>query len=196
MGGSLLTLVTGGARSGKSSFGEAILKDIDGEVLYIATAQAFDDEMKDRIKKHQLGRPSNWTTLEGYKNLSGKIQPYKGKIAGIFLDCITIMITNLMLEESYDWDKISPKTVDEIEKKVLKEIQDLIKVTKELEIPAVFVTNEIGMGIVPENKISRIFRDIAGRMNQFIGREADTVYLVVCGVPIKIKGREEEEDAK
>jgi len=188
MGDNLMTLVTGGARSGKSSFGESIFNNMQGEILYIATAQAFDDEMKDRIKKHQQDRPSNWTTLEGYKDLADKIQPYRGKVSGVFLDCITIMVTNLMLDEDVNWDNISPEVANEIEKKIMKEIQQLIKATKELEVPVVFVTNEIGMGIVPENKMSRIFRDIAGRMNQYLGREVDKVYLVVCGVPIKIKG--------
>ena len=188
MGDNLLTLVTGGARSGKSSFGESILGNMKGKILYIATAQAFDDEMKDRIKKHQQDRPSNWTTLEGYKDLADKIQPYKGKVSGVFLDCITIMVTNLMLDEDVNWDNISPEEANEIEKKIMREIKQLIKATKELEVPVVFVTNEIGMGIVPENKMSRIFRDIAGRMNQYLGREVDKVYLVVCGVPIKIKG--------
>ncbi|NLM04563.1 MAG: bifunctional adenosylcobinamide kinase/adenosylcobinamide-phosphate guanylyltransferase [Clostridiales bacterium] len=188
MAENLLTLVTGGARSGKSSFGESILENMDGEILYIATAQAFDDEMKDRIKKHQEGRPSNWTTLEGYKNLSQKIQPYKEKISAVFLDCITIMVTNLMLDEDCDWDKITPEEANKIEAKIFKEVKELIKTLKELDIPVIIVTNEIGMGIVPGDKLSRIFRDIAGRINQYIGREVGTVYLVVTGIPIRIKG--------
>ena len=188
MAENLLTLVTGGARSGKSSFGESILENMDGEILYIATAQAFDDEMKDRIKKHQEGRPSNWTTLEGYKNLSQKIQPYKEKISAVFLDCITIMVTNLMLDEDCDWDKITPEEANKIEAKIFKEVKELIKTLKELDIPVIIVTNEIGMGIVPGDKLSRIFRDIACRINQYIGREVGTVYLVVTGIPIRIKG--------
>ncbi|AKL94462.1 bifunctional adenosylcobalamin biosynthesis protein CobU [Clostridium aceticum] len=183
----LLTLVTGGARSGKSSFGESILKDIDGQVLYIATAQAFDDEMKDRIKKHREGRPENWVTLEGYKNLAEEVQRYKGKVDGIFLDCITIMTTNLMFEEPIDWDVVSMDEVNKIEKNILKEIQDLIKVLKDFHVPVVFITNELGLGIVPENKIARIFRDIAGRVNQYIGREVSNVYFVTCGIANKIK---------
>lgn len=182
-----LTLVTGGARSGKSSFGEALLENIDGNVLYIATAQAFDEEMKDRIKKHREGRPENWITYEGYKNLHREISVYQERISGIFLDCVTIMITNLMLEEPIDWDNITQKEVDFLEKKVLDEVQALVYTVKSFGVPAVFITNEIGLGIVPENKLARIFRDIAGRMNQYIGKEADNVYFVVCGIPNKIK---------
>ncbi|SNS76668.1 adenosylcobinamide kinase /adenosylcobinamide-phosphate guanylyltransferase [Anaerovirgula multivorans] len=187
MGEKGLILVTGGARSGKSSFGESLLENIDDKVLYVATAQAFDDEMKDRIKKHREGRLENWITIEGYKSLHTNIEGYKNKISGIFLDCVTIMITNLMLEEPIDWDNITQQQIDLLERKIFNEVQALICTVKSLEIPAVFITNEIGLGIVPENKLARIFRDIAGRMNQYIGKEADHVYFVVCGIPSKIK---------
>lgn len=182
-----LTLVTGGARSGKSSFGENLLKDIDGKVLYIATAQAFDDEMKDRIKKHRKGRPSNWITLEGYKNLDSSISEYKKEFSAIFLDCITIMITNLMLEEDFDWDTITPMEIDLLEQKVFDQVEALIYTVKSFGVPVVFITNEIGFGIVPENRLARIFRDITGRINKYIAKQADNVFLVVCGISIKIK---------
>lgn len=182
-----LVLITGGARSGKSRFGESLLKDIDGKVLYIATAQAFDDEMKDRIKKHKEGRPENWITFEGYKNLQRDLQQYKGKVSGILLDCITIMITNLILEEDIDWDTATSWEIDLLEKMVQKEILGLVETVRSFDVPVVLITNELGLGIVPENKLARVFRDIAGRVNQFIAKEAEAVYFVVCGIPNKIK---------
>ncbi|SET32656.1 adenosylcobinamide kinase /adenosylcobinamide-phosphate guanylyltransferase [Natronincola peptidivorans] len=182
-----ITLVTGGARSGKSSFGESLLKDIKGNVLYVATAEAFDDEMKDRIEKHRKGRADNWITLEGYKNIPQVILSSKEKISAVFLDCITIMITNLMLEESIDWDHASQIQIDSLERKITEVMIDLIAGLKALEIPSVLITNEVGLGIVPENKMTRIFRDIAGRINQYIAKEANCVYFVVCGIPNKIK---------
>ncbi|SDK69626.1 bifunctional adenosylcobinamide kinase/adenosylcobinamide-phosphate guanylyltransferase [Natronincola ferrireducens] len=187
MNNNFLTLVTGGARSGKSNFGESILNNIDGEILYIATAQAFDEEMKDRIKKHRQGRPNNWVTYEGYRNLHQGIEDYRGKVAGIFLDCITIMITNLMLEQPINWDEATANEIDIVEKNIQQQIKALITTVKSFGIPAVFVTNELGLGIVPQNKMTRIFRDIAGRMNQYIAKEAGEVYFVVCGIPNKIK---------
>ncbi|MCC5910254.1 MAG: bifunctional adenosylcobinamide kinase/adenosylcobinamide-phosphate guanylyltransferase [Clostridiaceae bacterium] len=182
-----LILVTGGARSGKSSFGESILKDKEGDVLYIATAQAFDDEMKDRIRKHREGRHSNWITFEGYKNLSENIQSYKNKVEAIFLDCVTIMVTNLMLEHDMDWDKAKAEEINELEALIFLEVSKLITEVRTLNIPVVLITNEVGLGIVPGNKMARAFRDIAGRVNQYIGREADEVYFVVCGIPNRIK---------
>jgi adenosylcobinamide kinase/adenosylcobinamide-phosphate guanylyltransferase len=125
--------------------------------------------------------------LEGYKNLAEEVQSYKGKIAGIFLDCITIMVTNLMFEEPIDWDIVSMDEVNRAEKNILEEIKNLTLTLKNFHVPVVFITNEIGLGIVPENKIARIFRDIAGRVNQYIGKEVSNVYFVTCGIANKIK---------
>lgn len=182
-----IILVTGGARSGKSGFGEGLLKEMGSEVLYVATAKAFDDEMRERIKKHQQSRPQEWVTYEGYRDfrqhLGGKLHPYRGLI----LDCVTIMITNLMMELESDWDQISAQRIDEVEKEIFAQIQELVALLKETPLTAVLVTNEVGLGIVPGNPMSRAFRDIAGRMNQYLAREADEVYFTVSGIPMKIK---------
>lgn len=185
----MFVLVTGGARSGKSNHAEGILNQIKGQKLYIATAIPFDDEMKDRIKKHQSMRPADWETYEGFKNLDQVIKEKGPKVQGILVDCVTLWLTNLMFKfaGATDLDALSQDEIYQIEQRILQELQKFIEEAGKLEATVVLVTNEIGMGLVPENKLSRIFRDIQGRINQLLGKAADQVYLVVCGVPLEIK---------
>jgi adenosylcobinamide kinase/adenosylcobinamide-phosphate guanylyltransferase len=183
-----LILVTGGARSGKSCFAERLVAEIGQNIAYIATAIPFDEGMRDRIKKHRESRPSEWTTYEAYRDVYKSITDIARNHDTMLLDCITIMVTNLMFENGdIDWEKITREEIDEIEEMIRKQIELLIENIKKNNLNAVLVTNEIGMGLVPENRLARIFRDIAGRINQLIAREADFVYLTVSGIPIKIK---------
>jgi adenosylcobinamide kinase/adenosylcobinamide-phosphate guanylyltransferase len=184
---SKLVLVTGGARSGKSTFAEEMAKKVGNNILYVATSIPFDDEMKLRIKKHREHRPSSWETVEAYKDMDIHLEDkIKGK-DGVILDCLTIMITNIMLERYEDWDNISAEEADEVEKHVKSEIDKLLGVIKKCTIPFIAVTNETGMGVVPWNKVGRAFRDIAGRTNQIMARAAQEVYLCISGIPVRIK---------
>jgi len=180
-------LVTGGARSGKSSFAEKLIGERYESISYIATAMPYDDGMKDRISKHKDSRPSNWRTYEIYEEISGEIDEISKSSDAILLDCITVMITNLILKNDVDWEKISMAEVNEIEKKLNEEVENLINEILNVTVDAVIVTNEIGSGIVPENRLARIFRDMAGRVNQKIAKASSEVYLTVSGIPIKIK---------
>lgn len=182
---SKITLVTGGCRSGKSSFGENLYSGID-DVLYIATAIVTDEEMKHRIKKHRESRNQKWATLEAYSDLHNKIEEYEQK--HIFLDCVTIMTTNIMFELETDYDNISDDKIDCICKKIKDEFTSFINKCRELDKEVVLITNEVGWGLVPDNRLSRIFRDIQGFVNQHVGNMADQVYLVCCGQGLKIKG--------
>ncbi|MFZ5965604.1 MAG: bifunctional adenosylcobinamide kinase/adenosylcobinamide-phosphate guanylyltransferase [Bacillota bacterium] len=183
-----ITLVTGGARSGKSSFSEELVKKSSLKAAYLATAIPFDEGMKDRIKKHQMSRPQEWTTYEGFRDMYLLIPKIAKEHKIILLDCVTIMVTNLMFEhKNVDWNKVSYETVDQIEASIREQFQMLIQVIRQHQVHIIMVTNELGMGIVPENRLSRIFRDIAGRINQMIAQEADEVYLVVSGLPVKLK---------
>lgn len=183
-----LILVTGGARSGKSSFAEDKVKGFGENILYIATSVPFDEEMKLRIKKHREQRPPYWETLEAYKDMDIQLEGSLNGRDAILLDCITIMVTNIMFESSMDWESLQSEDMAKMEEDVKKQIQKLLTVLKASLVPCVLVTNEIGMGIVPDSAISRLFRDIAGRTNQMLAREADEVYLCVSGIPVKIKG--------
>ena len=183
-----IIMVTGGARSGKSSFAEKTVASLGEKILYIATAVPFDDEMKDRIRKHREQRPNTWDTAEAYKNMDIEIPKHYKNHHGIMLDCITVMVTNLMFDSpDIDWDQCSMEVVNKKEAYIQDQMDKLLTIAKELDVNIVLVTNELGMGIVPENRLSRIFRDIAGRINQQLAESADEVYLVVSGIPIKIK---------
>jgi len=193
-----LCLITGGARSGKSRFAEKMASDLNESVLYIATSIVFDEEMKDRVKKHRLQRPSNWETFEGYKNLAPEVLKADKKHKGILLDCATIMMTNLLFDivgTTFDdfsdaaniTEIITNERLAEIEAKIIKEFEAFIGAVKKTDITAIVVTNEIGFGVVPETVLGRVFRDIAGRVNQYIAGRAEEVYLVVCGIEMKIK---------
>ena len=183
-----ITLVTGGARSGKSNYAEKLAMNMSKSVAYIATAIAFDDGMKDRIKKHRESRPKEWTTYEGYKDVYKMIEEISQKHEVILLDCVTIMVTNLMFaHEDVNWDSIGHKKIDEIEGGIKEQVRKLLQAVSVHKLELILVTNELGMGIVPDNRISRIFRDIAGRINQMIAKEADEVYFTVSGIPMKLK---------
>ncbi len=183
-----MTFITGGARSGKSRFAEELLAGTD-DVLYIATAIPFDDEMKERIRLHRERRNPRWITVEQYSSLGKKIKENSSSCRAVLLDCITVMVTNIMFENDMtDWDTIRPDEIDIIENKINSEIEDLIEAACTFDGMTVIVSNETGMGIVPANPLSRHFRDIAGRINQKIAAAADDVYFTVSGIPMKIKG--------
>ncbi len=182
-----LIVVTGGARSGKSSYAERLAKDSKCDVVYIATSIPFDEEMKARIKKHVAQRPKEWNTVEAYKDIDVRLENEKNESVVFLLDCVTIMISNIMMETQMDWDKASEKEIDDIEDAVKLQIKKVLKTAEKKDAVFIMVTNELGMGIVPENRLSRVFRDIAGRVNQILATAADEVYLCVSGIPVKIK---------
>jgi len=185
---SRIVYVTGGARSGKSSFAEAYANENGKEILYIATAIPFDSGMKDRIKKHQDRRPESWGTLETYKNFKNELTKTAVSYDTVLFDCVTVMVTNLMLEDqTIDWDTIEYDKIDALEEVVQKEINELLEVVRKLDLNMIIVSNELGMGIVPENRLARIFRDIAGRVNQRVAELSDEAYLVVSGQKIRLK---------
>ncbi|MBN2898044.1 MAG: bifunctional adenosylcobinamide kinase/adenosylcobinamide-phosphate guanylyltransferase [Clostridia bacterium] len=184
---SRIVLVTGGARSGKSSFAEEHVLQLGERIGYIATAEPFDEGMQDRIKKHISQRPATWPTYECYQEISPEIQTISTSCDVVILDCITVMLTNLMFKNEMDWETLSRSRIDEIEQYILEEVTQLIENMREHHLNAVIVTNEVGAGIVPENRLSRVFRDMAGRVNQLISKQSDDVYYVVSGIPIKIK---------
>lgn len=182
-----IILLTGGARSGKSAFAEKLLKN-KNDVLYIATGIPFDSEMKDRIAKHRERRNKKWITAEAYKGLDDIINKNKNSIKYILLDCVTLMINNLMLvDNNIDWNASGPEEIDKFENSIMNEIDRLLSAARDFKGSAIIVTNELGMGIVPAEPLGRHYRDIAGRANQVIADAADRVFLLVSGIPVKIK---------
>lgn len=182
-----LILVTGGARSGKSTFAEDTARKLGENVLYIATSKAFDDEMKERIKRHRAQRPAQWDTIEAYKDMDLNLMDRLDGKDVVLLDCITIMVSNLMLEKAMDWEGITTEEINQVENHVKLEIEKLIAVVRVSDTPFIIVTNELGMGVVPPYELGRAVRDIAGRANQMLAKAAEEVYLCVSGIPVKIK---------
>ena len=178
----MIVLVTGGARSGKSTFAESLYKNKE-DVVYIATAKVYDDEMEKRVQLHQKSRPEIWRTYEGNYNLTKSIESEENYL----LDCITVLTSNIMFDITKDMERISYDMQKEIEERVLKEIESLIEEINRKDYNLIMVTNEVGSSIVPEHHISRVFRDIQGRVNQRLGFLSDKVYLVCCGIPVEIK---------
>ena len=181
---SKVTLVTGGSRSGKSSFGESLLEAKDN-VLYIATSVITDNEMKERVAIHKERRNQNWQTYEGFKALDKVIKETNCKY--IMLECITTMITNLMFDKYTDFDNLSKEEVQNLEDRITEQITEIINACRKFDKELVIISNEVGFGLVSEYKLGRIFTDIAGRINQLLGKLCDDAYLVVAGLPLKLK---------
>lgn len=176
-----IVLVTGGARSGKSTFAERYAAQGKRTVAYIATAQIYDDEMKERVNIHQSRRPANWSTFEApYKAEQAMAQAVQEADAVLF-DCLTLYTSNLLLAPD------APVNREERRQAVLSAIDTLLSSAKQDRADVIFVTNEVGSGIVPDNALAREYRDIAGLVNQKVAGAADEVYLVVSGLAVELK---------
>ncbi|WP_419749820.1 bifunctional adenosylcobinamide kinase/adenosylcobinamide-phosphate guanylyltransferase [Terrisporobacter petrolearius] len=182
-----IILVTGGARSGKSSFAESLCIKQKNKTAYIATSVAFDDEMKNRVKKHQESRPKNWKTYEIYKDIYSIVEELNKNHDTVIMDCVTLMVNNLMFTHGIEVDEATSEELNELENYIREQITKLLEAVKKTNLYFVIVTNEIGMGIVPENKLSRIYGDFVGRANQLIASYSNEVYFVVSGIPMKVK---------
>jgi len=184
-----ITFVIGGARSGKSSFALNQASKIEGPRVYIATAEALDEEMKARIEKHRVERGSGWDTHEEPLNLSDALMKTKDKYKVAVVDCLTIWLSNLMMRTQ----NIEPRS--RAREETMQDFTDMLLKLKHSSVCSpgsglcvlYIVTNEVGMGIVPENSLARLFRDLAGDLNQEVAAVADEVFLVTAGIPLKLK---------
>ena len=176
-----IILVTGGARSGKSQFAEKLaLKLGKNRAAYIATAQIFDEEMAHRIKVHTERRGKNWLTFESPFDADKSILFAAKNFDVILFDCVTIYLSNFLCNANLDDE-------EKIFVDFKKLIENLIDAAKNSNATVIFVSNEVGAGIVPENKLARKFRDLAGLANQMIAAEAEKVFLAVAGLAVEIK---------
>lgn len=180
-----ITFVLGGARSGKSAFAEGLAKKYN-DVVYIATAEAKDDEMRERVQIHRARRPLNWKTVESPYHVDRVVSDLNGKAGLVLIDCITLYITNMLLNSAGCSDM---KTADlkQRQKYIMAEINKLSQVCRESRSDVIVISNEVGLGIVPDNALSREFRDIAGYANQSLAGEADEVYFMVAGIAQRLK---------
>lgn len=165
-------LVLGGARSGKSAFAERLVAETGLSRHYIATGRAWDDEMRQRIAKHREDRGEGWETYEEPLALAARIKDVAREDRAVLVDCLTLWVTNLMLEE----------------RDIEAEFASLTEAIAAAPGRLVFVSNEVGLGIVPENRMAREFRDHAGRLHQQVAALVPEVYFVAAGLPLKMKG--------
>lgn len=185
---STIILCSGGARSGKSEFAEQLALSLKGRKAYVATGQAFDDEMKDRIKKHQLRRGKEWITFEIPLHLHKNWEQIKNVSDVILIDCLTMFTSNHVFAHG---DINTQEDSNRIESIILEELRLLLQdINNSNDKTVIFVTNEIGLGIVPENKLARYFRDITGRVNREVANAANKMYLTISGVTIELKSQE------
>lgn len=176
-----IVLVTGGARSGKSTFAERYAARGGRPVAYIATAQIYDDEMKERVSIHQSRRPANWPTFEAPYNADEAMAKAVQSAKTVLFDCLTLYTSNLLLAPDAPTDR------EERRQSVLNGIEKLLARAKQGNCDVIFVTNEVGLGIVPDNALAREYRDVAGLVNQKVAANADEVYLVVSGLAVELK---------
>jgi len=180
-------LITGGGRSGKSAYAEELAVG-KGSVLYIATGVACDDEMKERIERHREARPKDWITWERQFDFPDIESEFDADAyETILLDCVTNLLMGVLFEEVPDTDDFTTADFDRVEKIAISEIDILCTFAGEKGKRLIFVTNEIGMGIIPETRYSRYYRDALGRVNKHIAARADNVVLMVAGLALKLK---------
>ena len=208
-----VTFVIGGARSGKSNCALGLGSKMPGRKGFIATAEALDGEMKERIAMHRKTRPTEWETIEEPLTLNERLRTIDGAYNVVLIDCLTLWLSNMLGRE----EDIEPPKGNEnpplppfrkgagfpllrsiatgrggfdrgfSDERIKAEIEHLTSVLKDVSYNSIVVSNEVGQGIVPENKVARLFRDMSGWMNREIASVAEEVYLVTCGIPLKIK---------
>jgi adenosylcobinamide kinase/adenosylcobinamide-phosphate guanylyltransferase len=178
-----LILVLGGARSGKSSYAEKLAAEISGGrgVLYVATAEAWDDEMRARIAKHRADRPAGWRTVEAPRDAGRAAAAALAGEPVVLLDCMTLLTSNVVIALP------EGATAQEAEAAALAEAQGILDAFRAHDATWIVVSNEVGLGIVPAYPLGRLYRDALGRVNQKLAAEADRVVLMVAGLPMRLK---------
>ncbi len=169
-----IIFILGGARSGKSAYALELAKKGKKKVAFIATCQALDKEMSRRIELHKKTRPKNWQTFEEHCRVAVLLDKIAAKFDLILIDCLTLLVSNLML------NGLNEKTI-------IKEVNAILAALNKTRADAIIVSNEVGLGIVPKNKVGRDFRDIAGRINQAVAGKSDQVFFMLSGIPWMVK---------
>ena len=176
-----LTLITGGARSGKSTLAEQLAAR-EARVLYVATAEGRDAEMRSRIAAHRAARPGHWHTLEEPLDLAGKLRPVHGRYDAVLVDCLTLWVSNLLLQQPPE-----APVADRSEEIIMKAATELLGLAGTSGADWIVVSNEVGLGVVPPSPLGRAYRDALGRVNQLVAAQASEVYLMVAGLPLQVK---------
>ncbi len=178
-------LITGGARSGKSSHAQEMAIRSGKSVLFAATAEIGDDEMRRRIEAHRQSRPAEWRTLEAPENVGQRIKAEIGASQLVLLDCITLLVSNaigkFLSNDGTDIDEAKAESA------VMQEINGIRDCLRSVKADFLIVTNEVGLGLVPDNRLGRVYRDLLGKSNQILAQEVDEIYFMIAGLPLKVK---------
>ena len=178
-----IILITGGARSGKSRYAQQLAESIEGEKLFVATCPVIDEEMRQRIERHRREREERgWQTVEETVDLAGLIEGNR-EYEVVLIDCLTLWVNNLIFTDGAG--ELS-------EEKLADKVARILNVCRERSGVVLMVTNEVGLGIVPENPLAMRYRDLVGRCNQVVAARADKVIQTICGIPMTIKERGNE----
>ncbi len=170
-----LIFIVGGARSGKSALALRMADGCGSRKVYLATAQALDEEMRRRIARHRKERPGAWRTVEEPFNVPATLRALSGRCDAVVIDCLTLWLANMLGEEGTS------------EEAVLEGVRSMLEASREAGCTVVVVSNEVGGGIVPENALARLYRDVMGSANQMVAEAAEEVFQVVAGIPIRLK---------
>jgi adenosylcobinamide kinase/adenosylcobinamide-phosphate guanylyltransferase len=178
-------LIIGGAGSGKSHFAQELALKLGGPVLFVATAEAGDEEMRQRIEQHKRARSAAWSTLEVTTGVGSRILEKVGAAQVVIVDCITLLVNNIFRQYSDQ----SGERIDAplIEKGVMAEVGELIGCIDRVDASFIIVSNEVGLGLVPANRMGRLYRDLLAKANRMLAQAADEVYLMEAGLPLLIK---------
>jgi adenosylcobinamide kinase/adenosylcobinamide-phosphate guanylyltransferase len=188
--GKRLIFLLGGARSGKSNYAENWAMRYGQNVLYVATAEALDEEMQIRIAKHRESRPDNWTTVEAPLRVGDAIHATESASASeadtVIIDCLTVLSANVLLQQPDD------STQEQIDAAIQNELEAMMRAYERSTASWLIVSNEVGMGVVPPSRLGRYYRDALGRANQFIARQANDVLLLIAGIPMRLQPSDSE----
>ena len=177
-----LLLVLGGARSGKSAYAQRLAQELGrDDVLFVATAEAWDEDMAQRIARHRQERPTTWRTLETPRQVGQTIALHIHDTAVVLVDCLTLLVSNTLLRYG-----ASPAPAA-AEAAVQEEVTALVQASQTTAATYIIVSNEVGLGLVPDNSLGRLYRDLLGRANQTLAARAEAVYFMVAGLPVDVK---------
>jgi len=178
-------LILGGARSGKSHFAKETALCLSNKVIFVATGEALDEEMRQRIEEHKRNRPSSWRSVEVATGVGKRIQEEVGDAQVVIVDCLTLLVSNVIGQCGDDPEQVSAGLIQE---RLTTEVDELIGCINDSTATFILVSNEVGMGLVPGNRLGRLYRDLLGRVNQLLAQRADEVYVMVAGIPVEVKG--------
>lgn len=178
------TLILGGARSGKSELAEELTAGYGSKVIYVATAGVWDEEMSRRVALHRCRRPSGWLTIEETHRPGLVFGNRVSGVDAVMVDCLTLWVSNLLLDYSLPYPGADDGAKEAY---ILEQAKELVAASVVCPIPVVLVSSEVGAGIVPEHKLARLFRDVAGGVNRIVAGQAHRVIWSVAGIPVEIK---------